>query len=441
MKKSLTRSLQNKGQLEQKAEKVGENRWFSFRLSVGANDRRQNSGAVSSLGRNSRFISVARPAEKPRSHSQFTIARDLNISQPSVSNALTGKRHLCHSETYARVWAYAAAIGYRGRGMAIDIAPIEGGLRQVGVIFGGDPLQTRCDPGMCAVHWTIEKILASRGISLVSLGAANEPWRKIENFARGGLKRHALLVFGEITAEFAATLLERPRRLVTVGTAFPGVGPAVVNHDEQAADLLLSHLKNGGHEHVLWFGGGWAEETLKTKRRAVSHAAERHGVSVHPNIYGVRGNSREAGRQAARNLLARADRATLPATAIVCSDAWVARGAIEELARARVSVPDDLSVVAMEFSRATADETPVITSAGSDPEAMGRVVAEILTDCVPISAAYARTVHPPARLLLGKTSGAARETGSIRFGDPSSARLRKVRLRAPVLDNRQICAA
>jgi DNA-binding LacI/PurR family transcriptional regulator len=48
-------------------------------------------------------------------HSQSTIARDLRLSQSTVSNALAGKRDMCSPENFERVWSYAAQVGYRAR--------------------------------------------------------------------------------------------------------------------------------------------------------------------------------------------------------------------------------------------------------------------------------------------------------------------------------------
>jgi predicted transcriptional regulator len=60
-------------------------------------------------------MAVGYTATKRLKHSQSTIARDLRLSQSSVSNALAGKRDMCSPENFERVWAYAEQVGYRTR--------------------------------------------------------------------------------------------------------------------------------------------------------------------------------------------------------------------------------------------------------------------------------------------------------------------------------------
>lgn len=338
-------------------------------------------------------------------HSQFSIARDLNLSQASVSNALNGKRHLCNPETYTRIWAYATQVGYRGRGIAPEVAPSSGGLKQVGVIFGGDPLLTRCDPAMVSLLLAIERALARHGVSVVSLGSPGELWLPLEEPVRAGLAKHALLILGEVEADFVARLVKRPRRVVTLGSAFPRLAPAILNHDEQAADLLVSHLKNHGHRRILWLGGGVGKQSLASKHLALGHAAAKHGMELvaEPATFGK--NSHEAGRRGAREFLQRsATRGGVP-TAVVCSDARVAHGAMEQFALAGLVVPRDLSVAALEAGGLPTDKLPAVTAAGSDPEAMGMLAAEMLNSGSPLTATYTAPLHPPARLLLGETVG------------------------------------
>jgi DNA-binding LacI/PurR family transcriptional regulator len=97
-------------------------------------------------------------------------------------------------------------------------------------------------------------------------------------------------------------------------------------------------------------------------------------------------------------------------TAVVCSDARVARAAIDEFAHARIAVPDEVSVVAIDAASACQDDLPVITSASSDPQKMGIAAAQQLLDFPFAAGGHFRRIVPPAYLSVGKTSGPALTT-------------------------------
>ena len=56
----------------------------------------------------------------------------------------------------------------------------------------------------------------------------------------------------------------------------------------------------------------------------------------------------------------------------------MARGAINLWKARGLKIPEDLSVVAVDSTRVCTDESPLITGASANPEAMGRKVAELL---------------------------------------------------------------
>lgn len=350
--------------------------------------------------------------------SQFTIARDLGISQASVSQALKGKREQCSAETYAKIWAHALAVGYRGCGIAWDGISPAVGRKPIGVVHGGDALLVRTDPGWGAMLWGLEKFLAKAGIATIPLEAGGYPWSTVRGErARFCPSRLAVATIGAVTVTDLKRLRETPRRVVTMGIAFPDLAPAVEADDLQAADLLLGAIKREGHRAIGWFGGGVAAPIVAAKLRATERAAARHQIALHPvhaTLFPL--SSREAGRQAARRFLSRsADGTPEQPTAIICSDARVARGALDVCALQGVKVPDELSIVAFDASATRTEESPQITAAGTDPEAIGAAAGELLLHEPPSVTGRARVVRPPARFLAGGTLGAVPSSSFLRL--------------------------
>lgn len=356
-----------------------------------------------------------------RRHSQFTIAYDLGLSQATVSNALNGKRQLVSPESYARVWAHALAVGYRGKGIAREATPAEIEIQQVGVMRGRIDLSA--DQMLIAAQWAMEEALAAHTIATTPLGAWNRPAEKLmRKLWRSGLPRPALVIFGEVPATCLATLKARTHRLLTVGCHYPQEAPAVLNHDEQSADLLLAHLAALGHKRVMWLGGGENSQSLVARMAAVATAATAHRLEFRADLgLAMAKASAPAGREGVRAMLQRSASAasdTRP-TALVCSDARVARAAVDELARARIAVPDEVSVVAIDAASACADDLPVITSASSDPTKMGLAAAQQLLDFPFAASGHFRRIVLPAYLSVGKTSGSALTTTG---GRPAASR-------------------
>lgn len=358
--------------------------------------------------KNFALMSVSHAPATPGRHSQFSIARDLGLSQATVSNALTGKRHLCTPENYARVWAHALTVGYRGRGMVPEATPAEVEVKQVVIVHGRRP-DAGADALLATLQWTLEETLAEQSIATVSLGRWDHLREKLARklWQTGAAKPPAVIV-GDVPADFLAELKAQTPRVVTIGCYHPTGAPAVLNHDEQAADLLVTHLLGLGHERFTWLGGGDHSSVLATRMVAVAAAVTKGRAAFQADLGPcVSPISREAGRTGAAALIRRHTNArgdTSP-TAVICSNALVARTAIDGFTRAGIAVPGEISVVALDAAGACHDERPVITSAASDPAKMGRAAADLLLDFPFAKTGRFRRIVAPATLSPGKTSG------------------------------------
>ena len=349
---------------------------------------------------------MASISPKLRRCSQASIARDLRLSQPAVSLALNGKRHQLRPETYARIWEYALAAGYRGKGIALETSPLAtGGLAHAGVIHAVSTL--RLDPFFAAVQWATEELLAENGIPLIPLGAVGQMRERLIRFLTpAGPPKSAVIIMGEVPTAIVAELAARSLRLATVGWACPRYAPAVLNNEAEAALLLLSRLKRVGHTHVVWFGRK-LQGTPMTAPFAPADIAARAGLSLRvEEPFTSTHASPEAGRRAARALLQTAFPRDAKPTAVLCSDLSVAQGAAEVFGSAGINVPGELSLATLGCPGALNHDASLrITTAGCEPTQIAAALVEMLLGDPTAKGACHRSITPLSRLFIGNSDG------------------------------------
>ncbi len=353
------------------------------------------------------LISVTPSIAEPRKVSQWSIAHALGLSQAAVSHALNGKRENCNPKTYARIWSHALAVGYQGKGLERAAVP-HTEMRHVGILHGDGLSGARPSTFLSSLQWGLENHLSTHGIAALPLGST-DAFRKIifSKLVRGAAPKPGLVILGQVSATFLQQLKTQTHRIVTVGISFPELAPAILNDDSQAAELLVPHLRNRGHTGFAWFSGNENEHSPSAQSVAVSEAIIKAGALLQAGYtLSSAKPGRAAGRDCASVFLRRAasDAGPVP-TAIICSDALVARGAIDEFGRAGISVPGNLSVAAMDITHGREDEAPEITAAASSPEKMGLAAAELVTDYPAASSGRFRRVVLPATFVVGATTG------------------------------------
>src|SRR5258707_14696872 len=119
-----------------------------------------------------RIKDVASRPNKRGTPSQSVIARDLGLSQATVSYALNGKVDRCGSRNYKRVWSRALAIGYRAKGLLPAATPLAV-VEHVGIVHGAGLPGGRSNAFMNSVRWAIENRLAAREIFAIPLGSSD----------------------------------------------------------------------------------------------------------------------------------------------------------------------------------------------------------------------------------------------------------------------------
>lgn len=341
--------------------------------------------------------------------SQSQIAKDLGVSQTLVSLVLNGRRDGVAEESYKRIWETATKHGYVPRGMQPLHSPdIQHGY--VGVVTrAGQNLAAESNT-MSHVRKGIYSVLQQSNISLAFLGGEGVMDEKnlFELMARRDPLR-GIVVLGEVSEDFMRALGALKVKLVCVYDSQPGLCHSIVPNDKESMEQLADHLVKLGHTRFAWLGGNARLKRNKIRLDALKDRLATRDIELDEH-YAV--NAERAGRQegvdCAKELMRRTEGRELP-TAWICHNGLIARGSLQFAYMQGIKVPDEISIAAVDHTRACTENHPYLTSAGSDPEVIGEEAAKQLLE-KPGEGAYRQEMlidmTAPSLFDKGETSGA-----------------------------------
>ncbi|HLI00256.1 MAG TPA: LacI family DNA-binding transcriptional regulator [Acidimicrobiales bacterium] len=143
---------------------------------------------------------------------------------------------------------------------------------------------------------------------------------------------------------------------------------SVILDDEGAAQLATEHLLALGHTDIAMVSGPVPAQTASRREKGYARAMSEAHVRRRPTWTVKAGYSPEAGRQAARHLLSKPRRPT----AMVVANINAALGVLKGARESKVSVPDELSVVAIHDTWLATTTFPELTTVRMPLYQMGR---------------------------------------------------------------------
>ncbi|MEU5346399.1 LacI family DNA-binding transcriptional regulator [Streptomyces sp. NPDC020766] len=175
---------------------------------------------------------------------------------------------------------------------------------------------------------------------------------------------------------FAHALDRVGSRLVLVGRPplGPGVPATVVEYDnEGGAFAMTTHLLTSGHRRVAYLGRVAGLSTSDQRLGGFRRAHELLGLAPDPALILDGAFSRSHGYQGTRQLLA----SGADFTAVFAATDMIAAGALQALREARVSVPDEVSVVGYDDVPLALDLFPALTTVNVPHEELGRAAVRL----------------------------------------------------------------
>jgi DNA-binding LacI/PurR family transcriptional regulator len=293
------------------------------------------------------------------------VAAAAGVSTATVSLVLRGVAGPSVA-TRERVLAAASQLGYRPDRAASLLARRRS--RLIGVVVN------IANPFHVQMVEDVQEVADRHGYDLVlsAVTRVHDEHRAVEPLLDS--RCEALLLLGPEAP--AAELADLDRRLpvVAVGRPVPSAKVDVVRAaDDEGVALAVAHLADLGHRRITYVDGG--RGTIPSlRRRGYQRAMRAHGLG--DRIHVVRGGDTEEDGAAAMRAVRGTDP---PPTAVLTFNDRAAMGLLDALVRARVDVPDDISVVGYDDSPfARLAHVDLTTVSQNTPELTEHAVAAVI---------------------------------------------------------------
>ena len=284
------------------------------------------------------------------------VARRASVSPSTVSRVTNGTKPV-KPELAKRVWEAIRELGYVPNPSARAL--VSGRSRVLGLL-----VTEITNPFFPELIRSFEDVAITNGYEVL-IGSSNFNAEHAKLFVRRLAQRRAEGV-AVLTFRRENTLLEELVRhnvpLVTVdekvlGALRSGVLEIDYNNGISAA---VNHLIQLGHTRIAFACGPspYARSTHRLRQKAFLDALAQAGVPTSPNHSVTFPDTMEGGVQAAQACL---DMPIRP-TALLCSNDFMALGALRQFAEKRLRVPEEMSVIGFDDIHIGEFTTPALTT-------------------------------------------------------------------------------
>jgi LacI family transcriptional regulator len=211
----------------------------------------------------------------------------------------------------------------------------------------------------------------------------------------------AALVAGLRAGVDAEELFQDPRvPTLLVNRRSVGAERWVILDDEGAARLATHHLVERGHRRIAMAGGPAGVDTAERRRGGFEAAMLEAGLTLHAASVVAAEYTPEGGAVALASLM----EAPEPPSAIVAADANEGLGVWHELHARGLSVPGDVSIIAIHKLPAEDYRIPPMTCVEMPLRELGRRAAELVLDA-PWDSPIRETIEATLSISAGATVG------------------------------------
>jgi LacI family transcriptional regulator len=327
------------------------------------------------------------------------VAKEAGVHRATASRALNpDRRSLVNDETVARVRAAAEKLGYVADPVAQALRG--GASRQIGVLIRtsthpwvGDFLRGTDAALTSAGYFPWITFTGDHSPRVQALAQAMAAWR-IE-----GLIIATGRVSDEVIMEVAATGVP----MVVVARSSPDQVCSVVSADNEAGSRTAAqYLIREGHTRIGYVAGPREVPVLRDRLRGFKDAIDESGVKPDPRLIRIAGGYSIAdGEAACADLLASGRRIT----AIAAGDDDLAVGCCVALEKAKLRVPEDISVIGFDDLPLTAELRPALSTMRHPSYAMGVEAAEQIMAQIDDPSIPKRRVLLSAELVVRQSTG------------------------------------
>ena len=307
------------------------------------------------------------------------VAERTGVSITTVSRILNGRQSgvPVRDETRERILAAAAELGYKPNLLARALRGSRSSL--LGVI-----IRDISDPFHLQVLRGVNEVARNRGYRLF-LGHVD--WSPDVAAVYGSMfeQSHAdgILFMGDIAGGDATLddLAAHHEHVIGVSDRVgPRRVPGVYVDNVRGTELALDHLWDLGHRSIVCV----ADERMADgplRARVYEAFMARHGLGDRARTYFTTQPDPEPGFRLGRELFAHLDRPARPTAVFAASDT-IAVGLLQAAFQARVTVPDQVSIIGFDDIDTATYTIPPLTTISQSGVEMGRISANLLLDMV-----------------------------------------------------------
>ncbi len=195
----------------------------------------------------------------------------------------------------------------------------------------------------------------------------------------------AILCLSSVVGQYAgvaATEAWLERRGMPISVIGPADRlPSVVIDDASGITALMRHLiEQHGHRRIAFIVGSQANKEAQRRLVAYQQALAEHGIAQDPKLVLQGDFTQESGTRAVTELFDTRQLRANDVHAIVASNDYMAFGAIDELVRRRISVPEEIAVVGFDDIALARVYDPPLTTVRQPLDVLGREGAQRLLE-------------------------------------------------------------
>lgn len=331
------------------------------------------------------------------------VAGAAGVHPGTASKALNPEsRHLVAAETVKRVLEIATKLNYQPNSLAR-------GLRTKRSYTIGFMVPDLNNPLFPPVVRGVEEVLGPAGLSALIVNTDNDPKkgmqlfnalvnRKCDGFILATAFRNDPVVKEIVKRQIPAVLVNRLTETTTL--------PAVVGDESGEVQDAIDHLVKLGHKRIAHIAGPQNLSTGYIRFHAFKDVIKKAGLkeSECPTIVST-GYNESAGTEAVKKLLGQPGPRP---TAILAANDQLAIGVLDGLKTAKLSCPEDMSVMGFNDIPMMARIHPSLTTFALPKHEMGIKAAEILRAWIETGTAPKPTiVYLPCPLVVRESTGPA----------------------------------
>jgi LacI family transcriptional regulator len=271
-----------------------------------------------------------------RSVTSHDIAREVGVSQSTVSRALRGDPRV-DPATAARVLRVAERRGYSPNATARSLVTRR--TRTIAVVVADIK-----NPFYPELVEALHEALGRSGYRMVLVNERTDTRGQagLAELYRGGGADGAVFVSVTVEQRVVEMLTTSPVPSVLLNRDVDGVDVDRVMSDNHGGGAQVANLLHGlGHRRIAYVSGPENTSTSRDREAGFRRALEERGAAMDPALRRIGEFTHRSGYQWATDLLDRSDRPT----AIFCANDVIAFGALDAARNLQIAVPAQVSIV------------------------------------------------------------------------------------------------